>query len=162
MVAAMGARKPRNMWPIRGKLLSRLIGASRPQDQLQVPGKPHAHCGIDFEVTDPSVVAGATLVNQSKINKPLQTAVDGCRRTKFQQQQPLDRQRASLLLLIAEFDNKCTINLGLKAGEIVLRECLKPSKLLKHTFMLDTQFSDNKNKPQIITIYVINKTQLQK
>jgi len=116
----------------RGKLLFQLISASQPQDQLQVLGKPHAHRGIDFEVTDPSVVVGAKLVNQSQINKPLQMPADGRRRTKFQQEQPLARQRAPLFLVIADFDNKRTINSGLKAGEMFLRECLKSSKLLKH------------------------------
>ena len=116
----------------RGKLLFHLISASQRQDQPQVLGKPRAHRKIDFEVTDPSVVVGATLVNQSKINQPLQTPADGRRRTKFQQEQPLDRQQASSFLVIADFDNKRSIKRGLKAGELFLLERVKSSKLLKH------------------------------
>ena len=116
----------------RRKLLLQLISASQPQDHPQVLGKPHPHRGIDFEVTEPFVVVGTTLVNQSKINKPLQTPAHGRRRTKFQQEQPLDRQRAPLFLVVADFDNERIINRGLKAGEMFLRKCLKSSKLLKH------------------------------
>ena len=116
----------------RWKRLFQVISASQRQDQPQVLGKSRAHRGVDFEVTDPPVVVGATLVNQSKINKPLQTPADGRRRTKFQQEQPLDCQQASSFLVIADFDNKRTIKRGLKAGELFLLECVKSSKLLKH------------------------------
>jgi hypothetical protein len=116
----------------RGKVLFELISASQPRDQLQVLGIRHAHHRIDFEVTDPSVVADATLVNQSQTNKPLHTPADRRRRTKFQQEQPLDRQRASSFLVIADLGNKHTIERGLKVREMFSLECLKFSELLKH------------------------------
>ena len=116
----------------RGKRLFQLTSASQRQDQPQVLGKSRAHRGIDFEVKDPSVVVGATLVNQSQISKPLQTPADGRRRTKFQQEQPLDRQQAPSFLVIADFDDKRTIKRGLEAGKLLLLECVKSSKLLKH------------------------------
>lgn len=108
-------------------------GRSQPQDQPQVFGKPRAYGGIDFEVTDPPVVVGAMLVNQSQIHQPLQPPADGRRRTKVEQEQALDRQRAPLLLVIADFDNKRIVDRGLKTREMPLFERLKSSNLLEHT-----------------------------
>ena len=83
-------------------------------------------------MNDPLVVAGATLVDQSQFDKLLLMPADGCRRTELQQEQRLHRQRAPMFLVIADFDDEHTIDLGLKAREMLLHECLKSSELGEH------------------------------
>lgn len=75
-------------------------------------------------MADPPVVADRTFVYQSQMDEPLQTPADGRRRAEVEQQQTLDGQRAPLFFVIADFDNKHTVNRGLKAGKILLRDCL--------------------------------------
>lgn len=60
---------------------------------------------------------------------------DGRGRTELQQEQRLHRQRAPLFLVIADFYDERTIDIGFKAGEVLSRECLKSSKLGKHTLL---------------------------
>lgn len=78
------------------------------------------------------VVVGATLVNQSKIDQPVQAPAYGGRSAELEQEQALDRQRAPLLLEISNFDKQRVIDRGYKTREMFLRECLQPSKGLKH------------------------------
>jgi len=69
-------------------------------------------------------VAGAALVNQSKIDKPFQAPAYGGRGAELEQEQALECQRAPLLLAISNFDNQRVIDRGYKTREMLLRERL--------------------------------------